>query len=130
MKRLWIWRSIDAPAEELWELLIDPARWPEWGPSVRSAKIDGDALRRGARGTVSTVLGVDLPFEVTSWVEGCEWSWRVAGLPATGHRVVPISDGRCRVGFAVPWPAAPYLVVCRAALHRLDAIASQQKLAA
>jgi hypothetical protein len=130
VNRLWIWRSIDAPAEALWELLVDPARWPEWGPSVRSAAVDGQALRRGARGTVSTVLGVDLPFEVTSYVEGSEWSWNVIGVPATDHRVVPISGGRCRVGFAVPWPEAPYLVVCRAALRRLDAIASQQKLAA
>ena len=72
------------------------------------------------------MLHVGLPFEITTFVDGTEWSWKVAGLPATDHRVEAITGDRCRVGFAVPWPAAPYLVVCRTALRRLDRIASRE----
>lgn len=122
----WAWREIDAPAQVAWRLLTDLSRWPEWGPSVRAARLEGDSFGAGARGRVTTALGFDLPFEVTGFEDGRSWSWSVAGIPATDHRVEPLDDGRCRVGFGVPAIAFPYLAVCHVALARLAEMAPRE----
>lgn len=116
---------IDAPATTVWELLVDPARWPQWGPSVRSAELDAERLDVGVTGSVTTVGGVVLPFTVTEFVDGRRWCWNVVGVPATDHTVIPLDDGRCRVGFGVPVVAAAYLAVCRVALHRIARLVAQ-----
>jgi hypothetical protein len=117
-------REVDAPAEVLWGLLVDPERWPSWGPSVRSAELVGPPLGLGSRGAVTTVGGLRLPFEITAFELGQRWTWKVAGLPATGHTVEVLAPDRCRVGFSVPVAAAPYLLVCRVALSRLARLAA------
>ena len=128
MKKLWIRREVDAPAAVLWRLLTDLDRWPEWGPTVRRAVLDDVQFQRGATGTVSTVAGIDLGFEITDFDEGSSWGWKVAGVPATHHSVEPLDADRCRVGFGVPLIAAPYLAVCDVALRRLDTMASSEKV--
>lgn len=121
-------RRIAAAPDVVWRLLTDLEAWPAWGPSIIGATIDpgsnasGD-LRLGARGTVKTVVGVSLPFEVTDFVDGQQWAWAVAGVPATGHRVEATDDG-CVVTFTVPWWAPGYLVVCALALGRIDRLAT------
>lgn len=124
MRLVWTHREIAAPAPVVWQLLVDPERWPEWGPSVRSAALDGPELTPGATGTVTTAVGIDLGFTITDFDEGTSWAWRVAGIPATSHSVSPRSASRCRAGFGVPLVAAPYLVICRMALRRIDALAT------
>jgi hypothetical protein len=119
MRHLWVWGEVDAPAPLVWGLLADPARWPSWGPSVRRATIDADRLGLGVTGSVATVLGVTVPFEVTAFEPGRRWAWRVSGVAATDHRVEALGPDRCRVGFGVPWVAAPYLLVCRVAIARI-----------
>lgn len=124
MKQLWVRRDIDAPVAVLWGLLVDPERWSSWGPTVRGAVLEDHRLRLGSQGTVTTVVGLRLPFEITAFEGGARWAWRVAGVPATDHTVEPLGPDRCRVGFGVPWAAAPYLAVCRMALSRLDELAT------
>ena len=124
MSKLWTDRAIDAPSHVLWNLITDPDQWPKWGPTVRNAELEGDRLALGVEGTVTTLLGVELPFEVTAYEPGARWAWKVAGVDATDHVVAPLGADRCRVGFGVPWPVAPYLAVCQIALRRLDAMAS------
>ena len=123
---MWTHRDIEVSPDIAWELLTNTTHWPMWGPSVQGADIDGGRLCQGAAGRVTTSLGLTLPFEITAYDEGARWAWRVAGVPATDHTVVPLGPGRCRVGFGVPWLAAPYLAVCRSALARLDRLASLQ----
>jgi hypothetical protein len=118
-----VYRDIDAPTATLWELLARVDRWPEWGPTVRSAELNGDVFGAGATGAVTTMLGVRVPFEITAHEPGARWAWKVAGVPATDHTVTALGPGRSRVGFGVPWPAAPYLAVCRVALGRLESMA-------
>ena len=105
-------------------MLTNLDSWPGWGPSVRQAELHTAGLGAGATGVVTTVLGLRLPFEITSYEDGERWAWRVAGVPATDHTVQSLGPSRCRVGFGVPWPAAPYLAVCRVALRRLASIAT------
>lgn len=125
----WTSRVIDAPAGELWKLLVELDRWPEWGPSVRHARLDGDRFDVGATGAVTAPAGVRLPFEITAFEPGERWAWKVLGLPATDHTVTSMSPERCEVGFGVPRLARPYLLVCDRALERLDRIASSAVVA-
>lgn len=124
MSRLRIGSDIDAPAEVVWELLTDTQQWPVWGPSIRSVESAERHIRPGSRGRVRTVVGVELPYEVTHVDPGRSWDWRVAGVPSTGHEVHATTPDRCRVVFTVPWLVAPYAVVVRLALRRLADAAS------
>ena len=142
-------RRIAASAEDVWELLTDTAKWPAWGPSITGVEPAGGGipagpatgpasapaagpgadpasgrLARGSRGRVRTVLGAALPYTVTAFEPGRSWSWAVAGIPATGHRVVPL-DGGCLVTFTVPWWAPAYLPVCAVALRRIERLATR-----
>lgn len=128
VKKLWVKKEIDAPAKSLWDLLTDPESWSTWGPSVRGAQLDGGQLELGSTGTVSTAVGVQVPFEITEFEDGALWGWTVAGLPATSHTVEDLGVDRCRVGFGVPWVAAPYLAVCEVALRRLETMASSTEV--
>jgi hypothetical protein len=70
-----------------------------------------------------------VPFEVTEIVETPElrqWSWSVAGVPATTHRVGAIArvEGRgCVVELGAPWWAPAYLPVLELGTRRLAALA-------
>jgi hypothetical protein len=127
VKRVWVHRDIEAPPCAVWGLLTNLEYWPLWGPTVRRARIHGDRLEAGAKGTVTTVMGFTLPFEITGYNDGARWTWKVAGVAATDHTVDALGQRRSRVGFGVPWPAAPYLAVCRVALHRLASIAARER---
>lgn len=123
MRHLGVDRVITAPASVVWDLLVDTEVWPDWGPSIRSARVNGGRLALGATGTITTVVGLSLPFEITLYVEGSCWGWKVAGIGATDHEVVALGQDRCRLRFGVPWPAAGYLVVCQVAVRRIEELA-------
>jgi hypothetical protein len=118
-RRLWVTRVVDAPAGQAWELLTCVPAWPSWGPLISGARIDGGVVACGARGEVALPAGIRLPFVITALDAPHEWSWQVAGVATTDHRVDDLGGGTCRVGFGVPWPAAPYLGVCQVALARI-----------
>jgi hypothetical protein len=120
--RLVVSRPIDAPADSVWELLVDTRRWPEWGPSVTDVECPDRLLSAGSTGRVRTIAGVWVPFTVTSWEE-YRWTWRIGPIPATGHRVDP-AGGHCRAAFEVPIFAAPYVPICWLALRTIDRLAS------
>lgn len=112
-------RTVRADREAAWELLTDTRRWPEWSPTVGAVEADERRIRAGTTGRVR-VAGLRLPFEITS-CEGYRWTWDVARVPATGHRVDAADGGgeRCRVVFELPVLAAGYAPVCDRALDRI-----------
>lgn len=120
--RVVIWHQIAAPAERVWELLVDTRHWPEWGPSVLEVEAHPPLIEEGSTGRVRTAVGPWLPFTVTR-VGEWSWAWRIGPVTATGHRVIP-GDSSCRVGFEVPIHAAPYLLVCWWALRRIESLAT------
>jgi hypothetical protein len=126
MKLRWVSREMAVPPEVMWELLVDIRRWPEWGPSVRHATLATSRLELGSCGTVRTIIGIELPFEVTSFEDGRRWSWKVARCPATDHVVEPRGPRSSNVAFGVPWIAWPYLLVCRLALRHLEELGTER----
>jgi hypothetical protein len=121
--RIWLHRDVAAPAPTAWDCFVDTTMWPSWGPSVRRVATAERRIHGSSRGTVTTAVHVTLPFVVTEWVDGVRWSWRVAGIAATAHRVDVIGADRCRIGIGVPWWAPFYLPVCWVALRRLERLA-------
>jgi hypothetical protein len=113
-------RVLQCSPEQVWDLLTDTHRWVEWGPSIMAVQCPDRRIRRGSRGRIRAVLGLWLPFTITNLEPGRRWSWRVAGIPATGHRVEPLGESRTLLAFSVPMPAAPYLFVCYLAMNRIE----------
>ena len=122
-------RTIDAPAHILWDLLTDTQAWPVWGPTVAGAQCATRHIESGSQGTVKTAVGLSLPFEVTTFEPLYRWNWRVAGVHATGHRLVHLSEHQTRVIIEIPWIAAPYALVCKVALERLERMALERSSA-
>ncbi|WP_436903123.1 SRPBCC family protein [Halovenus halobia] len=123
-RRLEVDRTIPVAPERAWELLVTPEWWPEWGPSVRAVDCDAERIEAGTTGRVRIPGGLWIPFEITDCRAPTDqragrWTWRVAKIPATGHRVEPEPEG-CRVVFEIPLAAAGYAVVCSRALARIE----------
>ena len=119
--------TLDVPAALAWRLLIDTHAWPQWGPSVRAVDAPARFISAGMHGRVQTTPGLWLPFEITDWEEGRAWAWRVVGIPATGHRVTPVTESSCRVAFTIPRWAPFYVPVCRVALRRIASLSAGYK---
>jgi hypothetical protein len=115
---LSVGRELAVTPAVAWRVLTDTRTWPVWGPTITAVDVDTPVIDAGSRGRLRTPVGLWLPFEVTELVVEDHWRWRVAGVPATGHRV-EARPGGCWVGFEVPALAAPYLAVCRLALGRI-----------
>jgi uncharacterized membrane protein len=115
--------EIDASVANVWRLVSEFKSWPEWGPSIRSVQSEANSIAVGVRGHVTTLVGVRLPFEIVTVDPQRFWDWKVAGVPATGHLLFDLGEGRTRVEFTVPVVLAPYAIVLRVGLRRLKTLA-------
>ncbi|WP_228549087.1 SRPBCC family protein [Dietzia sp. SYD-A1] len=114
--------------ETVWSVITDVRSWPRWGPTISAARVDGGGtLTAGARGTITTVAGVPLGFEITDFVERQRWSWKVAGVDATRHEVIRVPGG-CVLSFGAPVWAPGYLPVLALALPRIEGISLERGL--
>lgn len=120
-RRLAVRARVPAAPAAAWDLLVDTTTWPEWGPSVTD--VDCATRRIGAESTGRVRLpgGLWVPFRVAAFDPGRRWTWTIARVPATGHRVESLAaPTACRVVFEVPPLAAAYVPVCRRALGRIE----------
>jgi len=124
-RRLVVEQHVAADRDRVWTILTDTERWPEWGPSVTGVDSSDRFIETGTTGRVRLPGGLPLPFEITG-CGGYRWTWEVARLPATGHRV-ETAEGGCTVGFELPLYAVPYAPVCRRALDRIEALATENE---
>jgi hypothetical protein len=106
----------------VWDLITDTTKWVRWGPTVRAVRSSERYIRQGSEGQVLTAVGIWLPFFITEYKHECFWSWKVASIRATGHRLQPTDTGGGILWFEVPMIAAPYLVICQIALKRIAEI--------
>jgi len=106
-------RHYRASSQELWRFLTDTTLWPMWGPTVTAVRCSERFIRKGSVGTVRTPIGVWVPFVITEYDDLHFWAWKVAGIRATGHRVIAHSDHSCRLVFELPVYGLPYALVCR-----------------
>ncbi|WP_435363952.1 SRPBCC family protein [Haloarchaeobius sp. DYHT-AS-18] len=120
-RRLEVGRDLPVDRMLAWELLTDTWRWPDWGPTVTDVEAPDRFIGAGDEGKVRIVGSFWVPFEVT-FSDGERWTWDVAGIPATGHRVEYLGEERCRVVFEVPLLAAGYVPVCQRALSNIQDI--------
>ena len=95
-RRLEVAARLAAPPAAAWDALIDTERWPAWGPSVTDVDCEDHRVRAGSAGRVRLPGGVWVPFRVTH-LANRRWTWRVARVPATGHRVESV-DGNATGG--------------------------------
>ena len=121
-RRIEVRERVAAPRDRVWKTLRDTETWTEWGPSVRAVDAPTRYIERGTEGRVRTVAGIWLPFEVQDCAP-YRWTWDVANLPATGHRVEAATDG-CVAVIEVPLLAAAYAPVCRRGLRALARLVS------
>ncbi len=111
----------------VWEIITDTTLWPKWGPTVKNVQLSERYIRIGSRGQVLTSLDVWLPFVIDEYEHASFWSWKVATIKATGHRVQASENGGANLWFEVPIIAAPYAVVCQIALGRIENLLCDQK---
>jgi hypothetical protein len=108
-------RQYHASSQELWLFLTDTTLWPLWGPTVRGVRCSERFIRKGSEGKVLTPIGLWVPFLITEYDDLHFWGWKVAGIRATGHRLISHDENSCRVVFELPCWWLPYAIVCRKA---------------
>ena len=91
---------IDRSADDVWALVGDAARLPEWFPGIVAAEVDGN------RRTITTATGIPMPEEITvSDPLQRRFQYRIDVPLVTYHRstidVIPLGDQECLVQYAV-----------------------------
>lgn len=127
-RRVEVSRELDTPAERAWEVLTDTERWPDWGPTVSAVDADRRFVRAGSTGDLQVLGGPWIPYEITS-CEDYRWTWDVADVPATGHRVESVPHERCRVVFELHPLATGYAPVCARALQQIEGLVGGDRAA-
>ncbi len=116
--------EIDAPPEEIWAVMSDVERWPEWTRSVeRAERLDEGPLRVGSRARLKQPRFPPVVWEVTGLEDGRSFSWtaRNVGLTSVGdHRIAPRAGGGATVNLSLhqQGPLAPVLAVLTGKLTR------------
>jgi uncharacterized membrane protein len=88
---------IDAPAQQVWEVIFDVARWPEWTPTIDSVeRLEDGPFRVGSRAVVRQPKLPKASWEVTEVVDGRSFTWEAKGpgmKTIARHEVVPDATG-------------------------------------
>lgn len=105
-----ITRIVDATPAELWPILSDVLRWPEWLPTVTAVTTDPAGGRPGTT-RVGAAYRVTQPrlgtasWEITDWRPDAGFTWvsRRPGVTTTGtHELRPV-DGGTEVRLGIAW---------------------------
>jgi uncharacterized membrane protein len=102
---------VHAPAERVWQLLVDIERWPTWTESMREIKrLEDGPLVVGSRSRVIQPKGRPTVWTVTELEPMRNFTWvaRQPGLSFEAvHRIADTGDGvRTTLEFAATGPLA------------------------
>jgi hypothetical protein len=89
--------EIAAPRSDVWSVLTDIARWPEWTDSVEWVDLHGPALALGVSAVVRQPRLPVATWTVTALDPGRSFTWvtRAGGVRTTGFHVLgDLPDGR------------------------------------
>lgn len=93
--------DIAASPAEVWPLLVDVERWPEWTESMRQlTRLDDGPLRVGSTTRVQQPKGRPLVWTVTELAEDTSFTWTatIPGIRFTAdHELTPTEGGGVRV---------------------------------
>jgi uncharacterized membrane protein len=104
MKELRIDVEIHARADQVWAVMIDVERWPEWNAAVRSVELlNGGPLKWGSRARIKQPGLPDAVWQVTTF-DGFDagkrvfsWMNRRPGVDVTGSHQVEALGTESRV---------------------------------
>lgn len=122
LSRVSVQRTVAASPAAAWHVLTDTTQWVRWGPTVQSVECRDRVIRKGSKGRIRTVFRIVLPFWISEYAHGLFWKWKVAGISATGHRLIPCDQNTCIIRFEMPIYWIAYVIVCKKALERIAAI--------
>jgi uncharacterized protein YndB with AHSA1/START domain len=95
---------IDAPPEEIWRVLLDVERWPEWTPSItRLEKLDPGDLRTGQRVRIEQPKLPTMTWTVTALEPGRSFSWSTSrpGVTTVGTHEITVDDSGSEIRLQV-----------------------------
>jgi uncharacterized protein YndB with AHSA1/START domain len=97
--------DIAAPPERVWEVLSEVDCWPEWTPTVTSARrLDEGPLRPGSRAKIRQPRIPETEYVVTELEPGRSFTWVATGpgvLTTARHDATALPGGGTRVRLAV-----------------------------
>ena len=102
---------IDAPADEIWEIVTDPEQYTKFADSITRWEPESEKDRgMGARFTMRMRAGsaeVGGLVEVVEWDEGCDMAWNsVTGIDQRGRwRLRRQEDGTTEVSLRLAYQA-------------------------
>ncbi len=105
--------DIAAPAADVWAVVSDVERWPEWTPTMTSVeRLDAAPFAVGSRVRIRQPRLPVAIWTVTALEPGRSFEWQspAPGLMSVGaHRVDAAGDHASRVTLALTWsgPLAP-----------------------
>jgi uncharacterized membrane protein len=105
--------DVDATPEDVWAVLVDVERWPEWTASMSEVRmVEGGPLAVGARVRIKQPRLPATVWEVTSLapLDGFTWTAVAPGVTTVAeHRMAQESRGRVKVtlGIRRSGPLAP-----------------------
>jgi uncharacterized protein YndB with AHSA1/START domain len=111
--------EVDGTPAEVWAVLIDNERWPEWFGGGVTKVVTTSAERTGVGSTREVHLGKGRPMRFAerfiAWDEGERWAFTVVTGPPTFKSLVercliePISDTRTRVTYRMAFEPRGFL---------------------
>ena len=97
--------DVEAPVEQVWEVLRDVERWPEWAPTVTSVRrLDDGPLAVGSRARVRQPRIPPTEYVVTEFESGRSFTWVATGpgvRTTARHLLEELHTGGTRVTLAV-----------------------------
>ncbi|MGY1761644.1 SRPBCC family protein [Geodermatophilus sp. SYSU D00779] len=97
--------DVEAPVEQVWEVLREVERWPEWASSVTSVRrLDDGPLAVGSRARVEQPRIPPTEYVVTELKPGCSFTWVATGpgvRTTARHLLESLGPGSSRVTLAV-----------------------------